>query len=99
MSGYTLSNIERETIICYNNEEKTADVYTCDKRMMTKLDALCEKHPDMFQLKRQDQYSKSYVLPKQLIGIRTPRTYTEEQKQVMSERGKAMQANLAKFVG
>ena len=68
-----MTNYEKETIINYNEEEKTANVYTCRKSLMRKLDLLCEKYPDNYQLIKSDQYSKTYTVNKRLINIRIPR--------------------------
>ena len=41
-----LSRWEQETVVNYNNEEKTATVYTADPVVMRKLDKLVEKYPE-----------------------------------------------------
>ena len=41
-----LSPAERETIILFSDADDTASVYTYDRRLLKKLDALCRKCPE-----------------------------------------------------
>jgi len=74
-SIYKLTKYEQETSITYNQEENIADVYTHDKTLMKKLDKFCKLYPDKCLLKREDKQwqSKTYIIPKNFISIRTPR--------------------------
>ena len=47
-----LTKYEQETIINYNNEEKTASVYTHDKALIRKLDKKLGEIPDMKLISR-----------------------------------------------
>lgn len=67
-----LSKYERETIVCFNEEEPLATVYTTSKKIKTKLDKMLVKNPS-FKLKSEDAYSKVYQLPKELISFRNSR--------------------------
>lgn len=60
----TLSRYEQETTISYNNEEKTAIIYTCDKSLIRKLDEMARKDSTIIETTR-DEYSKTYPLRKQ----------------------------------
>lgn len=71
-----MTDYERETVINYNDGEDTATVYTCCKKLISKLDRLTKKYPEVCKLKRQDIYSKTYSLSKQLVKIETPSTRT-----------------------
>ena len=68
-----LSNLERETIINFNEEEQTMSVYTCSKSLIRKLDALCTKMPEIYRIKRQDEFSKTYEFPKKYLVIGKPK--------------------------
>lgn len=46
-----LTGFERETIILYNDADKTGTVYTCNTAMIRKMDKLTEQFPDTFRLK------------------------------------------------
>ena len=89
------SRIEQETIINFNEEEKTASVYTFNSRLQKRLAKLAEDFPD--ECKRetetwQPQGSVDYTVPKKWIKINPsrPREMTEEQKQAARERILAM---------
>lgn len=93
-----MTNYERETIINYNDEEKIAEVYTCNKALMRKLDKFCISHPDTYKLIKQDDESKTYEFPKKLVSIRTPRPpstriMSDEQKQAARDRLAKMREN------
>jgi hypothetical protein len=82
-----LSDYERETIINYNERDSMAQIYTCSKRWMNKLDKLCSKSTSIV-VENQDEYSKTYLVPKKYIKIQIPRQYSEEQRQKMSDRAR-----------
>ncbi len=87
---------EQETTISFSRDSESASVWTNDRTVMTKLDKLCEKNPDIYRAtevgKAQDDgsiLSKEYVMPKLLLSFRSGRTkkvLTEEQKLVLKER-------------
>lgn len=82
-----LSNYERETIINFNEAEKTASVYTYNRKLQNKLNKLVGVNPDI-SVHRQDEESITYIVPKKWIKVSPPRqvNYTDEQKAVMAER-------------
>ena len=41
-----LSNIEKETILCWNEAEATASVYTYNQTLKTQLSELCQTYPE-----------------------------------------------------
>ena len=56
-----LLKVECETIVNFNRADPFAIVYTRDKDVMDKLDALCEKYPDHYALTKQtgiDRFQK-----------------------------------------
>lgn len=87
-----LSNEEKETIIIFNDSEKTASVYTCNKSLKNKLDRFCSEEQE-FTIIREDKYSKTYMIPKKCVKIFKPRKFSEEERQKMSLRGKEMYKN------
>ena len=60
-----LSPAERETIILFSDADDTASVYTYDRRLIKKLDALCKKCPEEVyeEKKRSSAGAKSYIVP------------------------------------
>lgn len=81
------TNQELETIFNYNQAESTADIYTCDKALMRKLDSFCTVNPEC-KLLEQDDCSKTYIIPKKWIKIKLPRILSDEEKVKMAERAK-----------
>lgn len=87
-----LSKYESETIINYNDEENDATVYTCNKSLIRRIDALCAKYPEVYRLIKKDKFSKTYTLPKKLIGVKKIRIFTPEQKEKQKRQGKKLAA-------
>lgn len=68
-----LTKIEQETIILYNEEEPTANVYTHDPKLTEKLARLSDAYPE--QIKpggTAHEGAVSYTVPKKLVSIRAP---------------------------
>lgn len=83
-----LSKYEQETIIHYNEEEKTASVYTMNTSLTNKLAKLAEEYPDecMRTVTQQDGEGVTYIVPKKWVKVRPPRKMSEEQRIAASER-------------
>lgn len=71
-----LTKLEQETIILWNNQESIAEVYTCDSKIIKKLDRLVLEYQQI-NTKKQNEYSKTYILPKKLIGVKKPNKLSE----------------------
>ena len=69
-----LSPAERETIILFSDADDTASVYTYDRRLIKKLDALCRKCPEEVyeEKKRSSAGAISYIVPKSCVSVREP---------------------------
>ena len=74
-----LSRYEQETIFIYNQEDATAEVYTCNPSLMRRLDVICVKSP-LCTVVKTDEHSKTYNIPKKWIKVRMPPVYSEETK-------------------
>ena len=96
-----LSLEEQETHINWDRLGETASVITTDRTVMTKLDKMCEAHPDNYECihtnRLQDDHSaveKEYVIAdKGLIsfrGFKKASTMTEEQRKAAADRLKAL---------
>lgn len=79
-----LTKYERETIICYNEEEATASVYTHNKKLIQKLKRLSEKYPD--KVKPEHRGAVSYLVPKRCVSVREP--YSDRRREADSLRAK-----------
>lgn len=80
-----LSRHEMETVINFNAEEKTAIVYTRDKSILRKIDALCARFPDTFKVIAEDSISRTYSVPKRLVKVAAPRVLTDAQKEALKK--------------
>lgn len=82
----TISRYEQETIINYNVAEQTAIVYTRDKTVMRRLDALVIEYPDHYRLIGETDIDKTYEMPKSFVSYRKPRRLSEEQREQARQR-------------
>lgn len=76
-----LTRYEQETVVNYNAGEKGATLYTRDKTVIRKLDALVAGFPDIYRQTEQDGVSKTYAFPKSFISYRKPRAVSAEQRE------------------
>ena len=82
----TISRQEQETIINYNAAEQTATVYTRDKTVMRRLDALVIDFPDYYRLIGESDIDKTYEMPKSFVRYRKPRRLSDEQREAARMR-------------
>lgn len=84
-----LTRYEQETIINFNAEEDTAELYTADLVWMRKLDKLVKQNPEQFKEGRCEKFegkvtAKRYIFPKRFVTIRSKdveHKMTDEQKE------------------
>lgn len=82
-----LSPEERETIILFSDADDTASVYTHDKRLIKKLEALCRKCPAEVHIERNPAHGAHfYVVPKNCVSVREP--VSQERREAASKRAK-----------
>ena len=94
MSG--LSRYEQETIINYNEDDKTAGVYTHNRALRRKLEQCAEERPEECKLKRVSREGDAvdYILPKSWVKIKPTRILSEAQK--AASRAAAEKARLSR---
>ncbi len=85
-----LSKEERETIICYNEAEQTASVYTHNRALRRKLEQLAQERPTECRLEKIscDGQAVDYIVPKQWVKVNAGRQLTEGQRAALVERGR-----------
>lgn len=86
-----LSRWERETVININDEDRNASLYTCQKKMMDKMDRLVSEFPEIFvqinELVSGDEVlSKTYEFPKKYVDINKPIILSEERKEELRKQ-------------
>ena len=85
-----LSLAEQETIINYDEEQKTATVYTCRKSLQNRLLKIAEQRPTECKVVKtaREGAAIEFEVPKKWIKVSPPRVFTrtEEQKRAAAER-------------
>ena len=86
-----MARYEQETIISFNEEEKTAGIYTHNKILRQKLAALARDRPEDCRLVKASRSGRvvDYTIPKSWIKIVPPRTASEAQKAALARARKA----------
>ena len=87
------SRLEQETIINFNAGEETATLYTRDKAIMRKVDALVIEFPEVYKCIKATEYDKTYEMPKSFVSYRKPRKLTEEQRKQAKARMNKLNAD------
>lgn len=85
-----LTNIERETIILFNEEEDTAEIYTHNKKLKNRIRKMCQLRPDLFKANKEDKNGAvTCVLPKKRLSLVLTSPPTPEASKANSQRAKA----------
>ena len=84
-----LSNYEKETILLYNDEEKTAIVETANAALQRRLDEYCGKNDAIKCVEIREPFKK-YILPKRWIKVQMPRQFSEEEREKMRIKGREL---------
>lgn len=86
-----MARYEQETIIGFNEEEKTAGIYTHNKVLRQKLEALARDRPEDCRLVKVSRSGRAvdYTIPKSWIKIAPPRIASEAQKASLARARKA----------
>jgi hypothetical protein len=75
-----LTRCEQETVINYDAGEEDASIYTRDRAVMRKLDALVIEFSEVYRCIKENDINKTYLMSKSYISYRKPRGLTEEQR-------------------
>ena len=79
-----LSNYEKETIILWNEAEKTASIYTHNAALQEQLAALCESHPEQVRRTEDNGHGGlTFELPKKWLKVTPPRVLSPAQREVL----------------
>ena len=81
-----LSKYEQETIINFNVAESDAVVFTRDKAVIRKLDALVTEFPEVYKCIGETDIDKTYSMPKQYVSYRKPRRISAERREKIKEQ-------------
>lgn len=86
----TLQNVERETIILYNEQSQLVEIYTYHKQLINKIHKANQLQPDLVRIKCIDQDGAvTCELPKNRLSINIKPPISEERSKQYSMRMKA----------
>lgn len=86
----SLSRVEQETIILFNEAEATASVYTYNGALKRKLSGLCEDRPEEARQTKDDgRGGLTFTVPKRWIKVNASIILTEEQRRARAEAARA----------
>jgi hypothetical protein len=83
----SLTKYETETVMNFNDAEDMAEIYTCNRAWINRLDKLCLCTPEIIR-KKADEYSRTYIIPKKYIKVRIPRQLSDEKRTELILRAK-----------
>lgn len=89
----SLSKYEQETVINFNAGEQTAIVYTRDKTVMRRIDALVIEFPEVYRLVSETDIDKTYSMPKSCVSYRKPRKLSDKQRESARKRMELINKN------
>lgn len=87
-----LSNLEKETIICFNEAECAASVYTHNEGWKRRLLELCRTHPEKVRQTAANGWGGlTFELPKKWLKVSPPRVLSPAQKAVLERMNQKRQ--------
>lgn len=79
-----LSNYEKETIILWNEAEKTASIYTYNEALKAQLSGLCATQAEKVRQTGDNGYGGlTFELPKKWLKVTPPRILSQAQREVL----------------
>ena len=84
-----LSKIEKETIINFNEAERTASIYTHNEALKRQLLELCQTHPGQVRQIAANRWGGlTFELPKKWLKVSPPRVLSPAQRAVLDRMNK-----------
>ena len=81
-----LTNVEKETIINFNEAEHTASVYTHNAALKRQLLELCQTHPEQVRQTAANRWGGlTFELPKKWLKVAPPRVLSPAQRAVLDK--------------
>lgn len=80
-----MTGLEKETIITFNESEKTANVYTYNRAMQKKLRSLMEERPNDVTLIRDTDQMLECTIPKKWVKLRANRIISDAELEMRRE--------------
>ena len=87
-----LTNIEKETIVNFNEAERVASVYTYNRVLQEQLLALCRSFPEQVRQTAANSWGAlTFELPKKWLRVTPPRVLTPAQRAVLDKMNQKKQ--------
>ena len=87
-----LTNVERETVVTFNQAEQTANIYTHNPAWKDWLLELCQSHPEQVrQTAANDWGGLTFELPKKWLKVSPPRVLSPAQRAVLDRMNQKKQ--------
>ena len=84
-----LSNIEKETVINFNEAERTASIYTHNEALKRQLLELCRTYPEQVHQTTNNRWGGlTFELPKKWLKVSPPRVLSPAQRAVLDRINK-----------
>ena len=81
-----LTNIEKETIVNFNEAERMASVYTYNRVLQEQLLELCQTYPEQVRQTAANGWGAlTFELPKKWLRVTPPRVLTPAQRAVLDK--------------
>lgn len=81
-----LTNVEKETVINFNEAERTASVYTHNEALKRQLLELCRTYPEQVRQTAVNAWGGlTFELPKKWLRVTPPRVLTPAQRAVLDK--------------
>lgn len=84
-----LTNIEKETILNFNEGEEIASLYTYNQKLQKRFDALAAEFPMLVSRKTNSCGAVTYELSKKMIVLKIQKPLSEAEQRRRSAQGKA----------
>ena len=79
-----LTNVEKETVINFNEAERAASVYTYNEVLKRQLSELCRTHPEQVRQTAANGWGGlTFELPKRWLRVTPPRVLSPAQRAVL----------------
>jgi len=89
-----LTNVEKETVINFNEAERIASVYTHNETLKRQLLELCRTHPEQVcQTTANGWGGLTFELPKKWLRVTPPRVLTPAQRAVLDKINQSNRRN------
>jgi hypothetical protein len=85
---YMRTGFEKETVIVFNEAEKSATIHTFNRKIINYLTKIKDTEPDMIFIRKTEEGEFGFEVPKSWIKVRAKakRNYSDEQLAKSKER-------------